>query len=365
MLPTALRSGLNGPLSAVLLLLLAAFSACSSGTTESELRAIREDVREERERAQSLESQLGREKDKVAALQARLDQAEVQMAELESERARADSMESRLTDERSVVATLQARLDQMEAQIVELEGERRRASSLESELAQLREMVDEADARQALLEVLLAWNRKDTEGFAAGFTDDGLAGTLMRLPSSFGEPAIALRRLIDTTVSGDAASIHAMYALGTQRNSIDIFMVKERGAWKIEGDRQVSPKIRDGTITVDIQLDECRFELDSNAVTGGNVAFRVRNVGQQHHELILSKVLEDLNLTQLVQGVGSPQDGIRSIAFVDGLAPEDEINVAFTEPLVSGRYVFHCPVPEDPEGVLLLTKEMLGEFVVP
>jgi hypothetical protein len=265
----------------------------------------------------------------------------------------------------AVVASLQSQLDQAKVQIVELLDERVRASSLESELAQLRETVDDAEAQQALLEALLAWNRKDAKGFAAGFTDKGLAETMLRLPSSVGEPAIALRRMIDTTVTGDSASIHVMYALGTQRNSINIFLVRDDGVWKINDDKQRSPKINGGTITVDVRLEDCSLQLDPHAVTGGEVAFRVKNVGQQNHGLVLTKVPEDLNLTNLAQGVGLPPEGIQDIAFVGELAPEDEITVAFTQPLVSGRYVFRCPAPDDTDGLPAITKEMLGEFTVP
>ena len=357
--------GLEGRVVAVALVLLFAFSACSSGADEKELASVRQDLQTEKALTQSLEAQRTLEKDKAAALQVKLDQTEAPMAELESVRAKTKSMESRMTDEMSAAAALQAQLVQAKAQIAELEDEYLRASSLLSDVGQLRETVDKAEAQQALLEALLAWNMKDAKGFAAGFTEKGLAETMMGPPNSIGEPAIALRRLIDTTVTGDSASIHAMYALGTHRRSINIFLVRDDGVWKIDDDKQLSPKIKGDTISVEVQLENCSFQLDPNAVTGGNVAFILKNVGQQDHGLVLTKVPEDLNLTDLVPGVGLPPVGIQDVAFVAELAPEDEINVAFTRPLMSGRYVFRCPAQDDAEGLPPITKDMLAEFTVP
>ena len=53
----------------------------------------------------------------------------------------------------------------------------------------------------ALLSTFLAWNRKDRDAFTANFTDTGLSGTVLSLPESLGDPAIAPRRIMEATVS--------------------------------------------------------------------------------------------------------------------------------------------------------------------
>ena len=72
--------------------------------------------------------------------------------------------------------------EEFEAVQQDLQAEREQSQSLGSQLTQekanvanLQESLDKAEAREALLAVLLAWNRKDTEGFIAGFTDVGIS----------------------------------------------------------------------------------------------------------------------------------------------------------------------------------------------
>lgn len=176
------------------------------------------------------------------------------------------------------------------------------------------------------------------EGFMAGFTGEEISG----LPEVIGEPAIALRRVMETEVSGDTATIHAMYALGTQRKSVLHSMVKEDGVWKISNEEQLSPKILGNTTAVDIHLHGCAFAFDSNAITGGNVAFSVENIGEESSGLVLVMVPEGFDAIMAYEVSEPPPEGVQRIAFVYGLEPGEQINVAFTKPLDPGRYVLIC-----------------------
>ena len=299
--------------------------SCSSSVSDEEFEAVQKDLETERALTQSLESQLAQEGANLARLEKAVDRAEVRLTELESELAR----------ERATTA-----------------GHRER--------------VDEAEAEAALLAAFLAWNRKDPEGFAASFTDEGISETSLSLPALLGEPPIALRRVMDATISSDTATIHVMFALGTQRNSVRYTMAKRGGVWKIDGEERLSPKIQGNTMVVDVRLDKCASMFDSETITERNVALRVENVGQEHHHLILKRVPEELDLGRLLQGDEPPSQGVDDVAFVGAPQAGELINVAFTEPLQPGRYVLLCyPLdPKDDEGVQLLAEGIVAAFTV-
>ncbi len=265
------------------------------------------------------------------------------------------AVQQELTQERAIVADLQGDLDEVGVDIAVLESQ---VAQERANVEALQDAVDGAEAREALLETFLAWNRKDAEAFTSGYTDNGISG----VPEVIGEFPIAIRRVMETTVSGDTATIHAMYALGTQRKSVLHSMVKQNGAWKIDGEEQQSPKIKGATTAVDVQLDECVFAFDAGAVTSGNVAFALDNIGDQPYRIVLNRVPEELDVMQIVSGDGPSLEGIDRIGFVDSLAPGEQINMAFTVPLDPGRYALLCfPHSDEPEGLPAATET----FTVP
>ena len=186
--------------------------ACSPGVAQEEFDAAQQVLDREQARTRELESRLGLEERNQVALLARLDQAEIRIAELDSERMKAEAQRSQLESK------LEANVETSD---------------------ELRSEVDEAQALQALLETLLAWNRKDEKSFSAGYTEGGAANTVLALPRAVGEPGLSLRRLVDVSAAGEEATIHVMFALGRQRNSVNIAMVKEQGEWKIDGERRL------------------------------------------------------------------------------------------------------------------------------
>ena len=245
----------------------------------------------------------------------------------------------------------------------EIEEVRQQLQAEKAKVAELQERVGEAEVQQALLTVYLAWNRNDVEDFQAGFTDQRRSD----LPDSVGEPPISLRRVMNTTVSDDVATIHAMFASGTQRKSVLHSLVKVEGVWKIDERQQLSPKIGEGTTTVDVRLEESGLVLDPSAVPNGNVAFRLENVGTRPREMILCRVPTGLDLKQAFEGQSPLPEGIDAIGPVEALKPGEDINVAFTEPLDSGRYVLLSYFTEPADGGDLPNgaKGMFAEFVVP
>ena len=299
--------------------------ACSSGVVQEELDAAQQSLVQERARAGALESRLDQEERNQVALLAGLDQAEVRIAELDSERMKSEAQKTQLESK--------------------LEAHAAAADELRSE-------VDEARALQALLDTLLAWNRRDEETFSAGYTERGVADTVLTLPQAVGEPGLSLRRLVDVSASGGEATIHVMFALGRHRNSVNIELVKEEGVWKIDGERRLPPKIKEGTATVNVTVVDCKLAFDKSSVSGGNVGFKLTNLGAQYHHLVL---YEGSELSQSSQ-----------IAFVRDLEPGAAMNVAFTQPLAPGTYLFQCLTASQVDSRVALagTQGTLAEFRV-
>ena len=306
-------------------LVAAAGVSCSGEASNEEFEAVQKDLETERALSKSLESQLAQEGANLARLEKAVDRAEVRLAELESELAR----------ERATTAGYSER-------------------------------IDEAEAEAALLAAFLAWNRKDPQGFAASFTAEGISETSLSLPALLGEPPIALRRVMDATISNDTATIHAMFALGTQRNSVRYTMVKQGGVWKIDGEERLSPKIQGNTMVVDVRLDKCASMFVSETIAERNMALKVENVGDEHHHLILKRVPDELDLRRLLQSDEPPFQGVDEVAFIGAPGAGELINVAFTEALQPGRYVLLCyPIdPKDDGSVQLLAEGIVAAFTV-
>ena len=306
------RIGHGWPLPILLLLAVtstAAVVSCSGGVSEEEFDAVMKDLETEKTDSQALESELAIQRSDTARLVEAVDRFEARIAELESE----------LAKEKVAIAGRQER-------------------------------VDEAEAESALLAAFLAWNRKDREEFVARFTDNGISETSLSMPAGLGEPPIALRRVMDAAVTDDTATIHAMFALGTQRHSVRYSMAKQDGVWKIEGEERLSPKVHGDTPVVDLRLDGCSPLSESEAMVDQMVAFRVENSGQGHSHLVLKMVAEDIDPRLLLQSDAAPAEGVTDVAFVREAKSGESFNIAFTGPLQPGRYVLLC-YSEDPAGI--------------
>ena len=110
-----------------------------------------------------------------------------------------------LDAEKARVADVQAKVDDAEAEIALVQSQ---LAQVTAEAADLRNKVDGTEARQALMAALLAWNRKDSEAFQSRNTlnkgSEGFSGgywgsfaEILRPPGLFSQmcrPLISLRR---------------------------------------------------------------------------------------------------------------------------------------------------------------------------
>ena len=254
-----------------------------------------------------------------------------------------------LDAEKMKVADLQVKINDAEAQM----------ALVLSQLAQVREKVDGAEARQALMEAFLAWNRKDSEVFRSSFSERGIADTVMSLPESIGSSPIGLRRILKTEVSEDMATIQVMFGLGTQRNSLRYSLVKTDGGWKIDAEERLSPKLKEGTPTVQIQIDDCSLQSQSIGLPSRKAALILENVGREARHLALVQVRNELDLSEFTDGRLPSAEVIDIVAHVHNLQSREQTNVAFTAPLNSGRYALVCIGL--PDGV----RTVVAEVIVP
>ena len=315
----------HGMPSAIILLMTGALMlsvvSCGDGISDAKFNAVIKDLETEKTNSQALQSDLARERTDTARLVEAVNRFEGRIAELESV----------LSKERAAVARIQ-------------------------------ESAHKAEAQSYLLAAFLAWNRKDREGFTASFTANGLSETSLSVPANLGEPPVALRRMMDADVTGNTAVIHAMFALGTQRNSVRYSMAKQAGVWKIDGEERLSPKVHGDTPIVDLKLNGCARVSDSEAMIDRIVAFKVENSGQEPPHLILKRVPDDVDQGMLLHGdVGQE---VEDVAFVRDTRAGEGINIAFTTPLQPGRYVLLCYLQEAGGIKRVAAEEIVATFIV-
>ena len=228
---------------------------------------------------------------------------------------------------------------------------------------------DEGEVEDAVRIVIDNLNQKNVEGLLARFTDKGLQELFdmtredarREFAESNAGPPASVRNLSNTKVSGDTATIDAELTFGIVIELSRLSMIMEGGIWKIDGEDQLSPAIPTGMTIVDVGLTEFAFVYNPAALTSGNVAFKLENVGEQEHQLLIAKVPEGPPLFDLLT-----QDDV--VEFVGGIdvEPGTQRNLVFTEALPPGRYAVVCFLPDvnDPEGTPHAFKGMMSEFTI-
>lgn len=269
------------------------------------------------------------------------------MKNLEAEKTASQALRSELAMERTSTTRLVETVDRIEARIAELESQ---LSKERAAIAKTTESADKSAAQAALLAAFLAWNRKDQDGFTSSFTDRGISETSLSVPDILGQPPLSLRRLMDATVTEDKAVVHAMFALGTQRNSIRYSMARQDGVWKIAGEERLSPKVHGDVPIMELKVDGCSRPVETEAMISQKVAFRLENSSKENPHLILKRVPDGIEPGELLQDAVGLSEGVEDVAFVRETKTGETINVAFTEPLQPGRYVLLC-YPQEPGGI--------------
>lgn len=227
-----------------------------------------------------------------------------------------------------------------------------------------------AEVEAAVRAVADAWNGKDVDAFLAAVTDKFLQDEFetsreqaeQELPEDIGEPPITLGEFSNTEVSGGTAATEAdfFFAKGGGHNRFSL--IREDDVWKLDETQPIAGEIPDGVTAVDLALTEYKFNFDEAAITDGNIAFNVSNIGGEQHVVDLAKIPEDLDIEQALQSEEEPP-GIEPIGYIDPIDPGGETTMVFTEALEPGRYAMICWV-EAADGEPHFAKGMWAEFTV-
>jgi len=230
------------------------------------------------------------------------------------------------------------------------------------------EIKDTADA------IVKAYNDGDVDAFLSYYTDSGIESGFgatreeaqQFLAEGLGEPPLTLRSISSIEVDGDTATADVDLVFGRLLQPERDTFVKEAGVWRIDSAEELSPEIPSDVTAIDLRTPDFAFDFDAGAITDGDIAFRVENVGEQPHQVILSKIPEDLDLEAALQSEETPP-GVEDIAVLEFVDVGAKTNMVFTESLEPGRYVLLCffPDTEDPEGTPHVFKGMQAEFNVP
>jgi len=137
----------------------------------------------------------------------------------------------------------------------------------------------------------------------------------------------------------------------------------------VDGLEHLTTEAPAGARVVDMTADEFTFAFDADAAAGGDVAFAIENVGEEPHEVVIERVPADLDIAGAIQAyleTGEDPEGTEAVAYVQPIAPGEEMTLVFTGPLPAGRYAVLCFVAdtEDPEGTPHAAKGIFGEFTV-
>ena len=228
---------------------------------------------------------------------------------------------------------------------------------------------EKGDVEDAVRAAFDAWNQKDVEGVLARFTDKGLQESFdatreearQFLPEFIGDPSVTVRKLSNTKVSGNTGTLTAETTFGMAIDLLRYSMVKEGDVWKLDGEEKLSPAIPSGVTAVDVKLAEFAFAYNPAAAAGGNVAFKLENIGQQNHEFFIARAPEGRPLQELLEAV-------EELELIGGIEvePGKQRNLLFTEALSPGRYAVVCFKPDvnDPEQTPHAFKGMVSEFTV-
>jgi len=235
---------------------------------------------------------------------------------------------------------------------------------------------DGGDADSAAVEAQIraiteAWNGKDVDGLLALVTDNFLAEELEgatreqardQLPEFIGDPPEEIIEISDIEVTGDTAAAIRDAKEGKLLTRSRGNFVREGDEWKLDSVDDLAAEIPEGTTAVDLRTLEYKFNFDEAAITDGNIAFNVSNIGGEQHVIDLAKIPADLDIEQALRSEEEPP-GIEEAGNIEPLEPGSETTMVFAEPLAPGRYAMICFV-EAADGEPHYLKGMWAEFTI-
>ncbi len=238
---------------------------------------------------------------------------------------------------------------------------------------------EEEAVQQVFLDASEKWNADDLEGFVVYFTDEGLIssfgggeGTVEDAKASLegflGTQDLANQTFLDTTITGETATMDTTFSLGPVLLHSNFGLVQVEGDWKLNSEESNLPvDVPEGTTVVPVDMNEFAYGVDTNAIVDATGAFALeaKNVGEQVHMLGLASIPADAVIEDILQE--EDPEGVQFIAGGEDIAAGETGNIVFVAPLDAGRYIMVCFLPdtaEGPEGTPHFMKGMVKEFTI-
>lgn len=108
---------------------------------------------------------------------------------------------------------------------------------------------------------------------------------------------------------------------------------------------------------------EFEFQFEAGSITTSTTGLNFVNGGEQVHELVFFNAEEDLDLEAALASEDEEAVGFTEIGGT-GAEPGGTGEIVFEEPLVPGRYVMLCFVPDEADGEPHFTKGMVADFTI-
>jgi hypothetical protein len=230
---------------------------------------------------------------------------------------------------------------------------------------------DAAEVEAAVRAITEAWNGKDVDALLALVTDTFIQDEIeaesreeaaQSLPEFIGDPPEEIIEISGIEVTGDTATAIRDAKEGRLLTRSRGNFVREGDEWKLDSVEDLAAEIPSGTTAVDLTQAEYEFTFDAAAITDGNIAFNVSNIGGEQHVVDLAKIPEDLDIEEALQSDEEPP-GIEGVGNIEPLDPGGGTTMVFTEPLAPGRYAMICWV-EAADGEPHFAKGMWADFTV-
>lgn len=233
--------------------------------------------------------------------------------------------------------------------------------------------VDKAkqEAEAAVRATFEAFNRKDLNGFLAGWTDRGFMEKKVfrflfrttfakdEAPVFLGDnvprPYFRVEKIANVVVRGDMLSdvtLELELLEGPMKDRHLLRVVKRPyldDRWKIDQSAPLPPVIPEDFRVVEVKMTEYGFEFDKSRAAR-DMALRLVNAGKEAHEFVVFRRLPSEIEESVVRGAWALAPGERTTLVLAGLGP--------------GSYVMVC-CRADPGGKPHCSEGMRAEFTIP
>ena len=153
----------------------------------------------------------------------------------------------------------------------------------------------------------------------------------------------------------------------TFKLSFLVGLIKDDGVWKLDSLTASDDEIPSGVALVNMELREMAFiyDKDDKNLASGKFAFDIHNKGEQVHELVLIKLIEEGSIMELMEA--EDEGAFEFLGVKVPILPNRSAKMAVPE-LSPGRYGLVCFLPDQaaPEGEMVphMAMGMISEFTV-